>query len=144
VQFPITIELRRSRLLVVLLVLAHGLAAVCVFALPWPWLLRGALLLAIGVSLGCALRPSRIIGLRLCAPDRLDGMLLEGSGLKLDLQPESTVFSQLIALRLRLGEAKRVSSLVLLPDQMSAEQFRLLRLWLRWRAEPKERAGPAS
>jgi hypothetical protein len=37
------------------------------------------------------------------------------------LQPESTVFSQLIVLRLRLGEAKRVSSLVLLPDQMSAE-----------------------
>jgi toxin CptA len=144
VQFPITIELRRSRLLVALLVLAHGLAAGCTVALPCPWSLRGGLLLAIGVSLGCALRLSPITGLRLCTPDRIDGLLRGGACVALDLQAESTVFSQLIVLRLRLGEARRVSSLVVLPDQMSAEQFRVLRLWLRWRTEPKLRAAPAS
>jgi hypothetical protein len=144
VQFPITIELRRSRLLVVLLVLAHGLAAGCLVVLPWAWLLCGLLLLAVGVSLACALRRSPILGLRLCAPDRLDCLLADGNRLALEVQPDSTVFSRLIVLRLRLGEAKRVSSLVLLPDQMSAEQFRLLRLWPRWRAESKVRAGTAS
>lgn len=143
-QFPIVIELRRSRLLVVLLVLLHGLAAGCVLALPWPWPLRGLLLIAVGVSLGYVLRPSRILDLRLCAPDRLDCLLADGNRVALVAQPESTVFSQLIVLRLRLGEAKRVSSLVLLPDQMSAEQFRLLRLWLRWRSQPKARAGTIS
>jgi hypothetical protein len=40
-------------------------------------------------------------------------------------------------LRLRIGEETRVSCLVLLPDQMPAELYRLLRLWLRWHAEPK-------
>ena len=143
-QVPISIELRRSRLLLVLLILAHSLAAGCVLMLPWPALLRAILLLVSGVSLGYTLRPSRITDLRLCAPDRVDCLLSDGSRLPLDVQPESTAFSQLIVLRLRLGESKRVSSLVLLPDQMSAERFRLLRLWLRWRAEPKERAGPVS
>ena len=142
-QFPIVIELRRSRLLVFLLVLLHGLAAGCALALPWSWPLRGVLLLAVGVSLGYVLRPSPILDLRLCAPDRLDCLLADGNRQALELHPDSTVFSQLIVLRLRVGEAKRVSGLVLLPDQMSAEQFRLLRLWLRWRSEPKERAGTA-
>ena len=93
---------------------------------------------------GLRLRPSRITGLRLRAPDRLDCTLSDGSRLVLELQPESAVLSRLIVLRLRLGEARRLSSLVLLPDQMSAEQFRLLRLWLRWRTESKERADPTS
>ena len=144
VRFQITIELYRSRRLVVLLVLLHALAAGCVVALPWPWLLRALVLLGVGVSLGHAARPSRFRELRLCAADRLECLLIDGDRPALEVQPESTVFSQLIVLRLRIGETKRLSSLVLLPDQMSAEHYRLLRLWLRWRSEPKERAGTAS
>ncbi len=143
-RFPISIELQRSRLFLVLPILAHALAVGCVLPLPWPWALRAVLLLAIALSLGYALRAAPIVELRLWAPDRLDGRLADGAWLTLDPQPESTIFSQLIVLRLRLGEARRVTSLVLLPDQMPAEQFRLLRLWLRWRDPPKEGAGTAS
>ena len=106
-------------------------------------MLRGILLLAVGISLGCALRPSRIVGLRLAARDRLECLLAGGDRVAATVLADSTVFTRLIVLRLRLGEETRVSSLAVLPDQMSAPQFRLLRLWLRWHAEPKEDAGNA-
>ena len=143
-QFPITIALRRSRLLVLLLVLLHGLAAGCVGVLPWPWPLRCALLFALGASLVYALRPSPILELRLRAPDRIDALLADDNRVGLSPQTDSTVFGQLIVLRYRLGEVKRVRSLALLPDQMSAEEFRLLRLWLRWYSAPREQAGNVS
>jgi toxin CptA len=144
VQFPITIALRRSRLLALSLVLLHGLAAGSLSVLPWPWLLRCALLFGLGVSLVYVLRPSPILELRLRAPDRIDAFLAYGNRLGLSPQPDSTVFSQLIVLRFRLGEKKRVRSLALLPDQMSAEEFRLLRLWLRWYSVPREQAESVS
>ena len=115
----------------------HAVAAGCLVALPWSWLLRGVFLLLLAGSLGYALRPPRIIGLRLAARDRLECLLADGDRAAATVLADSTVFSRLIVLRLRVGEEARVSSLVLLPDQMPAEQFRVLRLWLRWHAEPR-------
>jgi hypothetical protein len=143
VQFPIAIGLHRSTLLSILLVLVHGAAAACLIALPWSWALRSVPLLLLGLSLGYALRTSRIIGLRLCGRDRLDCLLADGRRVAASVLPDSTVFYRLIVLRLRIGEEKRVSSLALLPDQMSAEHFRLLRLWLRWQAASKDDDGTA-
>lgn len=122
----------------------HAIAAGCLVALPWPWLLRGVLLLLVAGSLGYALRPSRIVGLRLAARDRLECLLAGGDRVAATVLDDSAVFSRLIVLRLRIGEEARASSLVLLPDQLPAEQFRLLRLWLRWHAEPKSGDGTAS
>lgn len=48
--------------------------------------------------------------------------------------PGSTVFGRLIVLRVRMGESGDVTSLPLLPDSMSAKEFRALSLWLRWQA----------
>ena len=140
-QFPIVIGLQRSTLLVILLFVVHAVAAGCLVILLWPPMLRGILLLVVGVSLGFALRPPRIIGLRLAARDRLECLLADGERVAATALADSTVFTRLIVIRLSLGEKTRVSSLVLLPDQMSAQQFRVLRLWLRWHAEPKEDAG---
>jgi len=143
VQFPIAIGLHRSIFLVILQVLAHAVAAGCLVVLPWPWMLRGVFLLLVGGSLGYALRAPRIVGLRLAAADRLACLLADGDCVAATVLADSAVFSRLIVLRLRLGEETRVSSLVLLPDQMSAEQFRVLRLWLRWHAEPRSDGGTA-
>ena len=130
-QFPITIELHRSRSLSLLLSVFHMLAAGCVIALPWLWLMRSTLLLLIGVSLVYALRKSPIRGLYLRAGDGIEGLLADGSRTKLVVQPDSTVFSRMIVLRVGIGEARSISNLVLFPDQMSVEQFRVLRIWLR-------------
>ena len=137
VQFPVSIELHHSVFLLFLLILFHVLAAGCVVAVPWSWLLRSALLVLVGFSLWNALRPSRILGLRLCGRDTLEGILLGGYRETLSVLPSSTVFGRLIVLRLRIGEEQRASNLALLPDQMTREQFRVLRLWLRWHAETK-------
>jgi len=62
-----------------------------------------------------------------------------GDALSVSIASGTVVFSQLVVLRVRKNEQRRPMTLVLLPDSMSAEQFRVLRLWLRWRAEPKGR-----
>ena len=140
-QFPVSIELQHSHFLTLLLVLFHTLAVGSVIALPCDWLLRSVLLLVIGWSLCYSLRPPRILGLRISWQDGLVARLGDGNHVALTALPDSTVFPRLIVLRLRVGEEKRVSSLALLPDQMSAAQFRWLRLWLRWHTEPKEGVG---
>jgi toxin CptA len=141
VQFPISIGLRRSRLLILLLSVFHGIAVACLIALPWPMALRLLLSALVGLSLVYALRPPRVTGLRLTGRDRLDCLLADGNYIAARALPDSTVYARLIVLRLRIGEEKRVSSLTLLQDQLSAEQFRQLRLWLRWQAAPKDGAG---
>jgi hypothetical protein len=143
VQFPLFIELHRSSRLSLLLVLLHGAAAACIIVLPWPWILRSVLLVFVGLSLGYALRPSRIHGLRISGRSRLDCLLADGRRVGTLVLQDSTVFNRLIVLRLRIGEEKRVSKLALLPDHMSADQFRVLRLWLRWHAESREHAETA-
>jgi hypothetical protein len=65
VQFPITIKLCRSRFLSFLMVLLHVLAGACLWVLPWPSATRQGLLLVVALSLWHALRPSKIVGLRL-------------------------------------------------------------------------------
>lgn len=132
-QFPIHIELRRSRLLTFFLLLFHALAAGCVIALPWHWLLRLLLLALIGLSARRTLTPPKIVGLRLSVRAGLDCQLPGGELVAAAVFPDSAVFNQLIVLRMRIYCARRTVSLALLPDSMSSEQFRVLRLWLRWR-----------
>jgi hypothetical protein len=131
--FPIHIELRRSRFLTFLLCFSHTLAATSVLVLPWPWALRSALITLLGVSLWRVLRRSEICALRLSERGEVDCWLLNGARVAASVGGDSTVFSRLIVLRLRLDENERMQNLVLLSDSLSAEQFRLLCLFLRWR-----------
>ena len=143
-QFPLLIELRRSRHLVYLLVLIHGTAAVAGWLLPWSLAWRGVLLLLVALSLLRALRPARIVGLRLPSPDRLECRLADGRWVGATVHAESTVFAQLVVLRLRLDEeprSRRRYTLTILPDQLDKQQFRRLRVCLRWRTEPESRNG---
>ena len=135
--FPIHVELRRSRLLTVLLILAHTLAAVCVWVLPWPALPTVILLSVIAASAWQTRRPPPVGGLRLTENGGLAVLSATAEPLSASIASGTVVFSQLIVLRVRNDEQDRLSTLVLLPDNMSsAEQFRVLRLWLRWRADP--------
>ena len=135
-QFPIQIELRRSRLLAFLTVALHVLAIACLWLLPWPVLARGVLVLIVALSAWHSLRPSPVAGLRLGERGELWILRSGSEPAAAAVQPDSAVFSWLVVLRVRGERDGRLRSLVLLPDSMSAEQFRLLRLWLRWLASP--------
>jgi toxin CptA len=141
VQFPIQIELRRSRLLWCLTFLLHVVAAGCLLALPWPPEPRYLLLVLLALSAWQALRPSTIVGLRLGERGDLLLLFAGGDALSVAVQPDTVVFRQLLVLRVREDDRRRPRSLALLPDSLSAEQFRQLRLWLRWRVAARDQAG---
>lgn len=46
--------------------------------------------------------------------------------------PDTTVFSFLVVLRYQVEGERRFRALVVLPDSMSHDALRRLRLWLRW------------
>lgn len=131
-QFPIHIELRRSRLLSFLLLFFHALAVGCLLALPWPVAAHLPLLGLLVVSAVLALRPSGIVGLRLAENGGIDCIFAGAGRVAAEVRPESTVFGGLIVLRLLVGEERRAKNLTLLPDSLTAGQFRVLRVWLRW------------
>ncbi len=135
-QFPLHIDVCRSRRLSYLIVLLHAVAGGCLWVLPWHLATRCVLLAMLGWSAWQALRPSSIVGLRLSEGGELALLSAAGEPVYVAVQADSTVFSQLIVLRIRDEEHGRLRSLVLLPDSMRAEHFRLLRLWLRWLANP--------
>ena len=136
-QFPVSIELHRSTLLFLLLVAMHGAAAAGAVVLPWPLAWRVFLLVLVGGSLAWAWRRSPVVGLWLVARDRIECVQADGRRIAAQALPESTVISWMIVLRLRLEGEKRICALVVLPDQMKRDEFRRLRLWLRWQVEPK-------
>ena len=96
----------------------------------------------IAISAWASLRPNAITGLRLCARDRMEGVFSRARSEVLNVLLETTVFVGLVVLRMRVGEERSKRTLCLLPDQMSAEQFRTLRLWLRWHSDTKPPAEP--
>jgi hypothetical protein len=113
----------------------HAVAAGALFVLPWPWSARIASFAVLAVSLGHTLRPLRVASLRLHENGALECVLPDGTELPAAPLPDSTVFPWLVVLRLQADGRKRAISLPLFPDHMSREEFRLLRLWLRWRPE---------
>lgn len=133
-QFPFLIDLRRSYYFIVPLVLLHLLAAACLAAMDWPWTFRGTLILFVALSAWRVLRTDKITGFCLHKNGQLDSVSVDGVRIESDVLQGTTVFSQMIVLRLRLTGEKRATSLTLLPCHMTSEQFRRLRLWLKWRS----------
>lgn len=140
-EIPIHIGLRRSHLLSWLLVLLHVLAAGSLFLAPWPAVARYSLMALVVLSAWHTLQPPTIVGLRLGENGEFGFLSPGGDFLPVTVQPDSAVFSWLIVLRVREVGQCRVYSLALFRDSMAAEQFRLLRLWLRWLANPGRRAA---
>ena len=150
-QFPLTVELHRSKLLFSLLVLIHATAGIATGLLPWPLPWRAVLLLLVLLSLVRALRPPRVVGLRFRAHDRLECRLADGRWVGAAVQPESSVFAQLVVLRLHLGDGemgghggtqRHRCALAILPDQLSAPDFRRLRVCLRWAVGGESGSNP--
>lgn len=142
-QFPVLIELRRSTVYQVLLAAVHAAAAFSLLYLPLGWFWRVLALVLVFASAMAAWRASDIVGLQLSATElrvrTSSGLLVAAS-----LRPGCAVFSWLAVLRFDCDGQAKSRSLILFPDSFSGDDFRLLRLWLRWSAKSPGNADSVS
>lgn len=150
-QLPLTLELHPSRRLTLLLVVAHGAVLTAVTSTDLPVWCKLLVLFAIVLSLTIAL--ARMYGSRrvirltlrsdgLMVPERLHEQSQQSAqSITLRIHPHSTVTALLTVILFKQG--KRLKSLTLLPDALNADDYRRLRLWLRWLAETGAPGSPS-
>ena len=136
-QFPITIGLHRSPFLDRLLIALAFLASCAILAFPRSLALQAALLLAVVVMF--------VWSWRRLAPTLAAIRLERGGGIlacrtadaefgEANLLSRATVHPWLTVFRLALADAQQ-HTIVVVGDSMGGEDFRRLRVFLRWRAQ---------
>lgn len=140
----LTVTLRPSFLLAALLLLMHGLAMASVWLVPLHSAAKIVAAICLALSLLHALwrhvlrRGMKAVqAIRWQEESKLS--VQEGGGgqwQEAELLPSSFVSAYLVVLNLRLAEEKWARHVVILPDGIEAEQFRQLRVNLRWKYRP--------
>ena len=134
------IEIRRSRWLLLLLGLAHAAAlALAISAgLPaWAKLMMVALVSVSGIH-SIALHALQALSRSTCALEISDDCAVQardggGEWWNAQLLPSTFVTPWLTILNLHIDGKRLPRHVILLPDRVDADQFRRLRVWLRWR-----------
>jgi toxin CptA len=136
----VTIDLRPSRQLALVLALAHAAAAgACLLpGLPLP--IGSALLLGLAVSCAHAVRgrallrtASSVVGLKMEDGGRLWVRTTGEDWSPATLLDSTFVNPWLTVVSVTTRGRHRAHHAVILTDSMTAEDFRMLRVWLRWR-----------
>ncbi len=133
------IPVRPSRHLLALQWVAHAIAAGALLHANIPDGLRIFLLLLVGASLARLRGSSAVAGLILHGDGRLEKVGADGTANELVPHPHTTALPFLVVLLYR--QDGRLTALTLLADSLAAEDFRQLRLWLRWRVAQKSAAS---
>lgn len=146
-QFPVIVGLHRSSFLARALGLLALASSVFVLFYPRsPWLLCGLLVL-IWLIAGLAWRRLHppYSALRLMRDGQIDGRLPGATDFQpLHCLPGPLVHPWLTVLRLKPAAGGPVQTLVMLEDSASAEDFRRLRVFLRWQAMRFKLSGDAA
>jgi toxin CptA len=135
-----TINLRPSRQLAFVLSLAHTAAAGACLLPDLPPAAGAALVVGLAASCVCAVRGRALLH----AADSILALQLEeggnlwvrtaGEGWSAATLHDSTFVNPwLTVLSVTTGTSRRARHAVILADSVSAEDFRKLRVWLRWR-----------
>ncbi|NJD34959.1 MAG: hypothetical protein FIA96_09030 [Betaproteobacteria bacterium] len=128
----LSVSLKPSQRLRAIQSLAHLVAAGAVLAANLPaWLAAGFLLL-VGASLARMRRPLPFASLVLGGDGTIGIVGADGTASEAVVHPHTLVLSFLVVLLYRSQGPLR--SMTLLGDSLSEEDFRQLRLWLRWRS----------
>lgn len=138
-----------SPCLAALLAIVHLTAGACVFAFLPAWWLVGILTAALCASLVLHVRRD---ALRLTGDALIEVTLLEhgrcelltrgGAVLKGMVAGSSFVSPLFTVVNVRVDDARRLRSVVVMPDCAAADERRQLRVWLRNRAQPQMRDSP--
>ena len=128
---PLSISIKPSRRLPLIQSLAHVAAAGAVLAATLPSWLALVLLILIGASLARLRALATVVTLVLHGDGRIETVGADGTASEAVVHPHTFVSSFLVVLLYR--QERRLRFLTLLSDSLAAEDFRQLRLWLRWR-----------
>ncbi len=125
-----------------ILVIAHGaaIAVIALVSLPlWVQLIAIAALagsFAFEIRQTVLLRaPDAVVALEIAADDTLSVHTRRGNWIKCEVQGRTYVTYFLTILNLKEQGGGRAKRAVILPDSIDAEDFRKLRVWLRWKEE---------
>ena len=137
------ITLRPSRILTAILVLAHGAAIAMVALAGMPFWLELIAIAALVASLVFDVRqtallraPDAVITLEIASDDKLSIQTRRSEWIECEVLGSTYVTSFLTILNLKGTDSGRNTRAVILPDSLDAEDFRKLRVWLRWKREP--------
>jgi toxin CptA len=144
---PIYVDLRASRTLASLLGVGCLGACAPVVILPLPvwlaWLVILTAVLATTHALALyalLLRPSSVVRIEVTVTGEMRCMMRSGEMVAATVLGSSTVMPWLTLLNLQLPGRRLARHVILLPHALDADEFRRLRVWLRWgsQALPKE------
>lgn len=130
--FPLVVTVGASRQLRLLLAAFHIVGAAAIMLAALDPLLQWAGMVLVCCSLAYYLRPVQNVRLR---ADR-EGKLEIWQGEKWSearLAGSSVVLPGCTVMRVGIENRRRQHSLIVLPDSLPAEDYRRLRVWLRWR-----------
>ena len=133
-----------SCLLTATLVIAHGAAMVMIVIVSMPpWV---KLIIAAALMLNCLfsvrrsallLMPSSAIALEVSLDNVLSVQTRDSNWIECEVLGSTYVASFLTILNLRQIAQRTIRHIIILPDAIHPEDFRKLRVWLRWRRGPQ-------
>ena len=140
-MIALKISLRPSRILAAILVAAHGGAIAVIVIVDMTLWLELIAITALAVNLVAALRrtalllaPDSVVAIEIGSDDTLSIQTRRGSRIdECEVLASTYVAAFLAIINLREPETRAIRHVVLLRDSIDAEDFRRLRVWLRWK-----------
>ncbi len=138
------VRLRPSWILAAILAAAHGAAIVIIALVSMALWLQLIAIAALAASLIYEIRhtvllraPDAVVALEIASDDALSIQTRGGDWIRCEVLGSTYVTYLLVILNLKDLEHGRVKRAVILPDSIDAEDFRKLRVWLRWKGEQR-------
>lgn len=137
---PHRLVIRPSRCLALILALLHLAALGSLMPLDIPVWLKWALAAVLAASFVASIRrhalhqaASSVRELVLKSDGGIEGLRRDGGRFDAGVSAQTTVLPWLIVILLEIPGLRRGHPVVVLPDALTAEDWRTLRAWLRWK-----------
>lgn len=141
----LTLEIGASRRLTYLVIAIHLIAGGALWLAELSWLYRVPIFMAIAISLGRYLKAGARQAWKFrCRPDGNLDVRVADDWEEVRLLPDTLVLPWCGVVRYKRPARPRPETCVILPDSMNGDDFRRLRVWLKYRASALPASGDAS
>jgi toxin CptA len=144
----LTIRLGVSWALATLLLVAHGAVMALMLMVEIPWWLKGIAVAALAANLTLQIRQSVLlltddsaIALEVSGDNAFIVQTRRGKRVEYDVLGSTFVSARVTVLNLRAVDNGRGRNVVIFADAVNADDFRKLRVWLRWKTGREQLAG---